>query len=326
MFYQDTDEIRRLVNRNGSMRKPFLFAINFEMTEGFFVSEPKEQQDILFQFHNCGNKKAKELEIGEVRFSHEALPYEEYARQFDVVHQGLKRGNSFLTNLTVRTPIETNLDLSDIFAISNSPYQLYVPNRFVCFSPERFVKMSSGRMATNPMKGTIDASIPNAEQIILNDFKETAEHNTIVDLLRNDLSTICDDVRVDRFRYVDRIDSKRGGILQVSSEISGKLPPNYHERIGDILWQMLPAGSISGAPKKATISLIQLAECEPRGYYTGIVGYYDGESFDSAVLIRFIEQDENKQLYYRSGGGITAYSNCREEYEEVLKKIYLPFT
>lgn len=326
MFYQDTDEIRRLVNRNGSMRKPFLFAINFEMTEGFFVSEPKEQQDILFQFHNCGNKKAKELEIGEVRFSHEALPYEEYARQFDVVHQGLKRGNSFLTNLTVRTPIETNLDLSDIFAISNSPYQLYVPNRFVCFSPERFVKMSSGRMATNPMKGTIDASIPNAEQIILNDFKETAEHNTIVDLLRNDLSTICDDVRVDRFRYVDRIETKRGGILQVSSEISGKLPVDYHERIGDILWQMLPAGSISGAPKKATISLIQQAECEPRGYYTGIVGYYDGESFDSAVLIRFIEQDENKQLYYRSGGGITAYSNCREEYEEVLKKIYLPFT
>ena len=86
---------------------------------------------------------------------------------------------------------------------------------------------------------------------------------------------------------------------------------------------MLPAGSISGAPKEATRKIIQEAESEPRGYYTGVCGYYDGNELDSAVIIRYIENDEN-QYYFRSGGGITAYSDCEEEYKEVLEKIYLP--
>ena len=94
--------------------------------------------------------------------------------------------------------------------------------------------------------------------------------------------------------------------------------------IGDIIVLMLPAGSVSGAPKSATIDLIKKAEGESRGFYTGVFGYYDGTELDSAVLIRFIES-QNGQSYYRSGGGITAYSRCEEEYNEVLKKIYLPF-
>lgn len=174
------------------------------------------------------------------------------------------------------------------------------------------------------MKGTIDATIPDAVNKILSDFKETAEHNTIVDLLRNDLSLSSHSVHVKRFRYIDHIKNRFRNILQVSSEIEGRLPDNYHEHLGDIICPMIPAGSVSGAPKSATVNLIRNAEREPRGFYTGVFGYYDGNTLDSGVLIRFIES-HNGQLYYRSGGGITAYSQCADEYDEVLKKIYLPF-
>ena len=86
---------------------------------------------------------------------------------------------------------------------------------------------------------------------------------------------------------------------------------------------MLPAGSISGAPKRSTVNTIRKAEKINRGYYTGVFGYYDGETLDSAVMIRYIE-NENGNYYFRSGGGITVNSNPEEEYQEVLDKIYLP--
>ena len=89
---------------------------------------------------------------------------------------------------------------------------------------------------------------------------------------------------------------------------------------------MLPAGSVSGAPKTATIHLIHKAEQEQkRGFYTGVFGYYDGERLDSGVLIRYIEKVQGK-FYFRSGGGITVNSNCLSEYNETIEKIYLPAT
>ena len=252
------------------------------------------------------------------------MEFAEYARRFGTVRRGLLRGDSFLTNLTVRTPVVSGLSLEEIFMRAEAPYLLDVPGRFVCFSPERFVRIAGGRIATNPMKGTINASVPDARQTILNDPKETAEHNTVVDLLRNDLSIHADRVHVERFRYIDRIATRRGDILQVSSEIAGRLPAGYEARMGDILFDMLPAGSVSGAPKSSTLRIIREAEGEPRGYYTGVFGYFDGQTLDSAVLIRFIEEEQGR-MYFRSGGGITAYSDCRSEYEEVIEKVYLPF-
>ena len=71
---------------------------------------------------------------------------------------------------------------------------------------------------------------------------------------------------------------------------------------------------------------IEEAETEPRGYYTGIFGYFDGTSLDSAVMIRFIEQKEDGTLLYHSGGGITINSRAEDEYREVIEKVYLPFT
>lgn len=324
MFYSEIKDIQSKMNEWGRSKKPFLFAVNFEMTEGFIIEDPLSQTEVLFEVNGVGNIPPVEVkEVTPSRFESKPLSYHDYKRKFNIVHGGLKRGDSYLVNLTARTPVSFDLQLNDIVKYSSVPYKLFVPDKFVCFSPERFVHIEGGRISTNPMKGTIDASIPDAESKILNDFKETAEHNTIVDLLRNDLSLFAENVRVDRFRYIDRIKTNKQDILQVSSEISGTLCHSYAGRLGNIIMGMLPAGSISGAPKEETVRIIQQAEQEPRGFYTGVFGYYDGTVLDTAVLIRYIEKEGDK-YYYRSGGGITAYSDCKSEYEEVIEKVYLP--
>jgi len=312
------------MNSFGAGRRPFLFAVNFEMTEGYFVEEPAKGRDLFYSVLGAGNKPSRRPAAQAAALKVYPLGPDEYRQKFEVVANGLQRGDSYLTNLTVRTPIDCSLGLEDIFLLSSSPYQLYVPERFVCFSPERFVKITEGRISTNPMKGTIDASIPDAGRVILEDFKETAEHNTIVDLLRNDVSIWAKEVRVERFRYLDRIKTRQREILQVSSEIVGQLPPDYFSKLGDIIFAMLPAGSCSGAPKRSTVNIIQQAEGESRGYYTGVFGIFDGRDFDSAVMIRFIEEQDG-QKHFRSGGGITAYSLWEDEYREALEKIYLTF-
>jgi len=92
---------------------------------------------------------------------------------------------------------------------------------------------------------------------------------------------------------------------------------------------MLPAGSISGTPKKKTVEIIKKVEGYDRGFYTGIFGITDEKTFlDSAVIIRYIEKPTsntpNSKFIYKSGGGITIDSNVKKEYEELIKKVYIP--
>lgn len=173
------------------------------------------------------------------------------------------------------------------------------------------------------MKGTIRADIPNALEIILNDSKEAAEHATIVDLLRNDLSMVASDVEVARFRYNELVNTNYGAIYQISSEIRGTLPPHYENRLGEILLSLLPAGSVTGAPKEKTVDIINSVELCPRGFYTGVFGIWDTCGLDSAVMIRFI-RNNNGKLVYHSGGGITFQSNWESEYNEIIDKVYVP--
>jgi para-aminobenzoate synthetase component I len=130
-------------------------------------------------------------------------------------------------------------------------------------------------------------------------------------------------VQVNKFRYTDTIHTNHKILLQVSSEITGTLPDNWHENLGQIICSLLPAGSITGAPKKKTVEIIKEAEQYNRGYYTGIFGFYDGYCLDSAVIIRYIE-NINNQLFYKSGGGITIYSEIQSEYQELIDKVYIP--
>jgi len=196
-------------------------------------------------------------------------------------------------------------------------------DQFVVFSPEIFIRIEDYRITGFPMKGTIDAAIPEAEKIILEDKKEFYEHNTIVDLIRNDLAMVATGIRVNRFRYIERLHTNRKDLLQVSSEISGVLPANFLSQLGEIIFTLLPAGSVTGAPKGKTLQIIRNTETSDRGFYTGICGYFDGNSLDSAVMIRFIENTK-KGMTFRSGGGITALSNVNDEYRELIDKVYVP--
>jgi len=235
----------------------------------------------------------------------------------------MRNGNTYLLNLTCKTSIEISASLSDIFFASTAKFKLFFKNQFVTFSPERFINIKQGIIKTYPMKGTIDAAIFDAAAKILADEKEKAEHTMVVDLMRNDLSIVAKKVRVDKFRYIEKINAGDKNLLQVSSEISGILPQNWQANLGHILISLLPAGSISGAPKKKTVEIIHAVENYKRGFFTGIFGYFDGQNLDSAVMIRFIERNGEK-LVYKSGGGITIDSDVDSEYQEMLDKVYIP--
>lgn len=324
---EQAEMIRKRMNQCGGKRIPFLFGTDFEMSEGFLIENPLEQAEIPFAIGDLTNLKEGWIPKPAGRPGLEILhsDYPGYQKKFRIIHEGLMRGNSFLANLTEKTPIRTSLTLEQIFIQSQARYKLLIPGKLVCFSPECFVRITNGKICSYPMKGTIDATISGAEQLLLSNHKELCEHNTIVDLIRNDLSTVASQVRVERFRYIEKIKTFRGEILQTSSEITGRLSGDYSARLGDILFGLLPAGSISGAPKPATIGLIRKAEKHPRGFYTGVFGYFNGINLDSAVMIRYIEK-EGENYYFRSGGGITAQSNPEEEYREILQKIYLPIS
>jgi para-aminobenzoate synthetase component 1 len=90
-----------------------------------------------------------------------------------------------------------------------------------------------------------------------------------------------------------------------------------------VLFTLLPAGSVTGAPKEKTVEIIRAVESYDRGFYTGIFGFFDGQSLTSAVSIRYIEQTTDG-LVFKSGGGITALSDAESEYQEMIKKIYVP--
>lgn len=247
----------------------------------------------------------------------------EFLPAFQQVQAGLQRGDSFLANLTFPTPLTLHGDLADVYEQSAAKYRVLLTDRFVSFSPETFVTISpSGHIESRPMKGTA-ADSAAGRAFLLNSPKEIAEHATIVDLIRNDLSQVARGVRVTDYRYLRSVTTTAGGLVQTSSKVGGQLPADWRGRLGTILSTLLPAGSVTGAPKAATLRLIRAAEGSDRGYYCGIAGYFDGESVDTCVLIRFIEQGGDR-YFFRSGGGITAQSDWQEELQELRSKVRIP--
>ncbi|MCX6269084.1 MAG: aminodeoxychorismate synthase component I [Bacteroidetes bacterium] len=316
-------EIIDKINHFSGRGEPFLFAIDYTGENGFVLS-PEDAENIGFKYDIGEHKNTVESDINiQLKFDLFPVSTETYKKSFEKALFHLKRGDTYLLNLTFPTTIQSNYSLAGIFNVSDAPFKLFIPGRFAIFSPEIFVKISGSRISCCPMKGTIDADIPDARRILLADEKEVFEHNTIVDLIRNDLSMVSTDVRVTRFRYLDRIHTNRGDLLQMSSEICGELPQGYRHHLGEILFALLPAGSVTGAPKEKTVEIIRATESYERGFYTGIFGYFNGESLTSAVSIRFIEETTGG-LVFKSGGGITALSDMKSEYAEMLKKVYVP--
>jgi len=312
------------MNGYGRQGIPFLFIIDFECREPLIMPlEEAAAKGIYYEVGGLKNFALEKTQDVAMDFHKFPLAFRDYEAGFKRVFFEILTGNTYLINLTFATPISCNLDLHAIFQRTQARYKLLVKDQFVVFSPEIFVRIEDGKIRSFPMKGTIDSALPNAEERILADPKELAEHNTIVDLIRNDLAMVSQNVKVERFRYVEEINTNYKKLLQLSSEISGDLPQDYREHLGDIIHTLLPAGSVTGAPKKKTLEIIRSVENYKRGYYTGICGIFDGAKLDSGVMIRFLEKTE-QGMVFKSGGGITFLSEAESEYQELIDKVYVP--
>lgn len=311
------------MNSFGSLGTPFLFIIDYAFEKAVILTKDElDPYNIKFSFNKFSNTEDKRIKKT-IKIQKDPPSLYDYKIAFDKVKKEINAGNTYLLNLSFETPIKLKGNLKDIYHKSKAPYKLFFDDQFIVFSPEPYVKISKGKISSYPMKGTIDANIPDAERKIRKDKKESAEHYTIVDLIRNDLNMVAKNIKVERFRYIDRINTDNKDLLQVSSEITGVLPENYNEQLGNIFEKLLPAGSISGAPKKKTCEIINYVESHHRNFYTGVAGYFNGEDLDSFVMIRFIEKQSNG-FFFKSGGGITSLSKAKSEYEEMIDKIYIP--
>lgn len=319
-YHQNFD----LMDEFSQQKVPFFFMVDFLM-ENVEVFQENEinRNSLLIDFENFKNIKEVEAGNQEIELKVFSESVENYREGFDFVKENLRLGNSYLTNYTIKSEIEINLTLKEIFYRSRAKYKVWYKDQFVFFSPETFVEIIGDQIYTYPMKGTIDAAVENAAEILKNDVKEKAEHYTVVDLLRNDLSMVANDVQLDEFQRIDFLKTQQKNLYAMSSKISGKLKPEFQNKIGSIMKTLLPAGSILGAPKPKTLEIILEAENYERGFYTGVCGWFDGKNLDSCVMIRFIEK-ENGKLFFKSGGGITHLSKFADEYKEMKNKIYVP--
>ena len=174
-----------------------------------------DPSEIKYNIHGFTNVPIGHLQSSVGNIKAFANPFDEYEQKFNYVFEQLKYGYSFLVNLTDSTRIETVFSLSSLFEQSKARYKLLFKDEFLVFSPEIFVQIKGGRLFSFPMKGTIDANILNAKEKILSDPKELAEHVTIVDLIRNDISQVASNVTVKRFRYVEEIRTHEKRLLQI---------------------------------------------------------------------------------------------------------------
>lgn len=217
-LYSKQEAIARM-NMLAGCSKSFVFLIDYSQ-EQVYVEETAEvsPEELIYNLNGFTNEAVAGLTDEllpeslpeQIEWIAQPVSFQEYSRAFGHVKKNILAGNSFLTNLTCRTPVQTNLTLKDIYCNSRALYKVWVKNRFVVFSPEIFVRIKKGIISSYPMKGTIDATLPDAVQTLMNDGKEAAEHATIVDLIRNDLSIVASHVWVERYRYMDVLQTNRG--------------------------------------------------------------------------------------------------------------------
>lgn len=320
MSFINKEEAISIMNERGAKKSPFVFLIDFNQEK--VIIEDTNTDKLLYKVNDFKNYTEKDVNK-DISIDVTDDIENNYRNSFSKLQNELHFGNTYLTNLTQEIKIKLNASLDEVFHKASAKYKFLFDN-FVCFSPETFIQIKDGKIFTFPMKGTIDAGIKDAECHLLSNQKESNEHATTVDLLRNDLSMVSKNVRVEKYRYLDKIKSSNGKeYFQASSKIVGEFNSNYFENLGDIIFSLLPAGSISGAPKVKTYSIIKEIESYNRGFYTGVGGVFDGKNLDSCVLIRFIEKIGDSYVF-KSGGGVTTQSEFGSEYKELIDKIYVP--
>jgi para-aminobenzoate synthetase component 1 len=221
-------------------------------------------------------------------------------------------------------PVSVYTNLTDI---SPTPFACFYKNSsdyLLCASPERYLQKKGNQLISQPIKGTIKRSLENdaADKLqveaLKNSSKDKSENVMVVDLVRNDLSRICEQgsVKVSELFGIYSFPQ----VHQMISTITGTLRSNTS--FSEVLEATFPMGSMTGAPKKSVMETIDTLEPTRRGLYSGTVGYFNPEGdFDFNVVIRSIfYNNDTQKTNYQVGGGITIYSDPEKEYEECLLK------
>ena len=216
--------------------------------------------------------------------------------------------------------------LAPLYSALNPSYSCYFEGRdceLVSVSPERFISIdANGRLEAKPIKGTIKRSTdPVQDQLYIDELKNSAKNQAenlmIVDLLRNDLSMSAqpNSVKVEKLFELETHPNVHHLVSTISAQLKSDLTP------AEAIANAFPGGSITGAPKKRAMEIIDELEAQPRSLYCGSFGYYsDTGNVDFNILIRSVEF-RNGEMTCWGGGGITVDSDCEEEYEESLTKV-----
>ena len=253
---------------------------------------------------------------------------EEYCRMVEKAKDYIREGDMFQIVLSNRlsAPFEGSLlnTYRVLRTINPSPYMFYLSGTDVEVagaSPETLVKLTDGVLHTFPLAGTRPRGKTMAEDAeleseLLRDEKELAEHNMLVDLGRNDLGKISKfgTVRVERYHQIERFSH----VMHIGSTVRGSIREDCDAL--DAIEAVLPAGTLSGAPKIRACQRIAELENNKRGIYGGAIGYIDFTgNMDTCIAIR-IAYKKNGKVFVRSGAGIVADSVPEKEYEECRNK------
>jgi para-aminobenzoate synthetase len=255
-------------------------------------------------------------------------PADAYVRAFDRVQEQLRLGNTYETNLTGRVRVVSDADPFTVYRrlrrLNPAPYAAYVQHDGVAVlssSPECFARIGDGRIETRPIKGTTPRDPDPARdcaqaELLTTDPRLRAENLIVTDLLRNDLSTVCDPGTV-AVPDLMRVESY-ASVHQLVTTVRGRLAAGVG--VVDAVRELFPAGSMTGAPKLRTMQLIADVEESPRGVYAGALGWLAPDSADLAVVIRTLVHDGTTYTA-GAGGGITVASEAGSERTEAGLKL-----
>ena len=271
--------------------------------------------------------KEKKAQRGELKISSN-ITKEQYLENVKRAKEYIKEGDIFQVVPSQRFEVENPPESFDVYRMlrttNPSPYLYYFDHDDYAIagaSPEMLVSVNDGVIVNKPIAGTIKRGLTNAEDKaneteLLNDPKERAEHTMLVDLGRNDVGKVSrfGSVNVKEFMTVERYSK----VMHLVSTVQGELAED--KRPIDALMALLPAGTLSGAPKVRAMEIIDELETTKRGLYGGTVGYlaFDG-SIDTCIAIRTV-LFKNGKAYVQAGGGIVADSDPEKEYEESVNK------
>lgn len=296
----------------------------YDQAQGILYTAERElEREVEPRFHALGHGPFRARKL---RDSDGAA---DYMAKVARIRAEIAKGNVYQVNLTRQEHWEVTGNLltfsQQLHALNPAPHSALVADpqwTILSSSPERFFHIEKGRIHTRPIKGTAPRGIDPAQdqqlsETLLSSPKNRSELAMIVDLLRNDLTRICQipSVRVEAFPVLESY----ANVHHLVAEVAGDLLPNT--TLEEVLGGLFPGGSITGCPKLAAMGLIRELEACPRRIYTGALGWCraDGQQADFAIPIRTAWAAAG-ELHFGVGGGVVWDSDPRDEYEETLHK------